>query len=275
MAQLSWHELVLPAGNEDLIFEFFHENSKIGRHTPNPPLEDVRKHLELLQPSLSYEGYPRLNLPQPIDHSAISLFRTMRSRVSVRTFTPSTVSIETLATLLHYSYGVTRTSEETGLPRGFRMVPSGGGLYPLELYLHTAQLEGHESGLYHYNPEQTCLRHIRSGDATQEISKALIQPDIGRKASLLIFITALFERSTFKYQDRGYRFALIEAGHVAQNLNLVANALGYESVNIGGFFDREIDTHLGIDGVTHSTIYMIAIGKRPTGTDGDTVPSEI
>ena len=64
----------------------------------------------------------------------------------------------------------------------------------------------------------------------------MLQPEIGMTATILIFITALFERSTFKYQDRGYRYTLLEAGHVAQNLNLVANALGYGAVNIGGFF---------------------------------------
>jgi SagB-type dehydrogenase family enzyme len=92
------------------------------------------------------------------------------------------------------------------------------------------------------------------------ISKRLVQSDIGQNASLIVFITAVFERSVFKYGDRGYRFIFLEAGHVAQNINLVATALGLGSVNIGGFFDREIDEFLDLDGVTHSTIYMVAIG---------------
>ena len=90
----------------------------------------------------------------------------------------------------------------------------------------------------------------------------MVQPDIAYGASLIVFITSIFERSIFKYGDRGYRFILLEAGHVAQNINLVSNALGLGSVNIGGYFDREIDDLLGLDGVAHSTIYMIAIGSR-------------
>lgn len=74
-------------------------------------------------------------------------------------------------------------------------------------------------------------------------------------------VDAVFERSTFKYGDRGYRYALLEAGHVAQNLNLAATALNYGCVNIGGFFDRKIDQFLGLDGLTHSTIYMMLIGQ--------------
>jgi SagB-type dehydrogenase family enzyme len=106
------------------------------------------------------------------------------------------------------------------------------------------------------------LRLLREGDETRTISQAVVQPDIARGAAMIVFITAFFERTIFKYGDRGYRFILLEAGHVAQNLNLVSNALGLGSLNIGGFFDREIDDFLNLDGVTQSSIYMIAIGKK-------------
>ena len=121
-------------------------------------------------------------------------------------------------------------------------------------------MEGQRAGVYHYNPSKNNLRLLREGDATKEISRSMVQSEIGRSASLILFITAIFERSIFKYDDRGYRYILLEAGHVAQNINLVSTALGLGSVNIGGFFDREIDDFLDLDGVTHSTIYMIAIG---------------
>ena len=54
----------------------------------------------------------------------------------------------------------------------------------------------------------------------------------------------------------------MEAGHLAQNVNLVAGGLGLGSVNIGGFLDRQMDEFLDLDGLTHSTIYLIAIGKN-------------
>ncbi len=118
------------------------------------------------------------------------------------------------------------------------------------------------AGLYHYNASKNQLRFLREGDQTSRISEAVAYPDLIVGASVLIFITAIFERSVFKYGDRGYRFILLEAGHVAQNVNLVANALGLGCTNIGGFFDRQTDDFVGLDGVTHSTIYMIAIGNK-------------
>ena len=79
---------------------------------------------------------------------------------------------------------------------------------------------------------------------------------------MLIFIVAIFGRSTFKYNDRGYRFVLIEAGHVGQNLSLAAASLGLGCVNIGGYFDREIDNYLGLDGIEQSAVYLAAIGNK-------------
>lgn len=53
----------------------------------------------------------------------------------------------------------------------------------------------------------------------------------------------------------------MEAGHVAQNINLVATALGLGVVDLGGYYDRRIDDLLNLDGVTHSTVYMIGLGE--------------
>ncbi|MGZ3459113.1 MAG: SagB/ThcOx family dehydrogenase, partial [Archangium sp.] len=165
----------------------------------------------------------------------------------------------------HSAYGVTHDLRELGFPRRFRTVPSGGALYPLELFFYSDRVEGLEPGIYHYNPIANQLRVIAPGDKRQPLGEALVQPEIAAEASLFIFITAMFERSTFKYGDRGYRFVLLEAGHVAQNVNLVAAALELGCLNLGGYFDRRVDALLGLDGLLHSTIYMAAIGGREPG----------
>ena len=158
MAQLSWNKLVLPTGTEALLYELFHENSKNGRHTQNPSQNEVREHLEHLHPCLPYAGFLRVDLPRPYDGHDDSLFHAIKSRSSIRQFAPSAITLSDIATLLYYGYGVTRPADDTRLHRGFRVVPSGGGLYPLELYLHTAKCDMHEAGLYHYNPEEGCIR---------------------------------------------------------------------------------------------------------------------
>jgi SagB-type dehydrogenase family enzyme len=257
-----WEHALIPPGDEDHLWELFHENSKMGRSYLVVSREQVLRRMQVVQESLTYEGYSIVDLPDAGLSQDFSLERAITTRTSDRDLIPCVLNLTQISTLLYSAYGVTRDNKGTVFPRPFRVVPSGGALYPLELFFHSAQIEGHSPGLYHYNASQHCLRRLETGDATQQISKALVQPELALGASLVVFITAVFERSVFKYGDRGYRYVLIESGHVAQNLNLVSKALGFGCVNIGGFYDREIDDFLGIDGVTHSTIYMMAIGKK-------------
>jgi SagB-type dehydrogenase family enzyme len=200
----------------------------------------------------------------------MGLAEAVTSRESARALSPARLSLSQLATLLHHAYGITRDNAGTVFPRPFRAVPSGGALYPLEIYLHTTHVEELEPGLYHYAPTRHELRFLRYGDESRKISEALVQRNLAVDASVMLFITGVFERSIFKYGDRGYRFTLIEAGHVGQNLALTATAMGLGCLTVGGYSDRQVDDLLGLDGLTHSTIYLAAIGE-PSG-DGSGAP---
>lgn len=257
-----WQDTLLPSGSEDLVWELFHENSKIGRYDNSLSNEEVRARMKSLYESLPFVGYPVVDLPSPLTLGGTSLDKVITSRISQRPMEAKPIALEHVATLLHYAYGITRNNDGTEFPRPFRTVPSAGALYPLELFFHGGRIEDLKPGLYHYSPVLNCVRLLKKGDEVIKISKSMVQPELVLQSSVIIFLTALFERSAFKYGDRGYRFVMIEAGHVAQNINLVASALNLASVNIGGYFDREIDQILGIDGIAHSTIYMIAIGNE-------------
>jgi len=260
--QRLWDEIMLTGRDEAREWELFHENSKIGRYSQALPREEVRARMSRLYESLPYVGYPVVDLPRTFSPLPHSLEQAITSRTSVRNFSPCSLTLEKISTILFFAYGITRSAEDPSLPRSFRVVPSGGALYPLEIFFHSACIEGLQAGLYHYNPVAHHLRFLRNHDDTERLSASLVQPELAQDAAIIIFLTALFERSTFKYGNRGYRFILLEAGHVAQNLNLVTTALGLGSVNIGGYFDREVDDFLEVDGVTHSTMYIIAIGGK-------------
>jgi SagB-type dehydrogenase family enzyme len=262
MNQKQWQDVLLSPGSEDLAWGLFHENSKNGRFSMSATDEEVRDHINRLHESLLFEGYPMVELPRSLEPLRLSLEKAIATRVSVRDLTAGPLTLPTVATLLHYGYGVNRDRKDSDFPRSLRVIPSAGALYPLEIFFHTTRIEGLNAGLYHYNPSKNHLRLLREGDETRRIAEAMVQTEVALGAALIVFITAFFERSVFKYKDRGYRFVLLEAGHVAQNLNLVSNALGLSALNIGGFFDREIDDFLNLDGVTQSTIYMMAIGRK-------------
>ena len=166
-----------------------------------------------------------------------------------------------VATILHYAYGITRDNEGTAFSRPFRTVPSAGALYPLEIFFHGTHIEGLQPRPLPLQSREEAPASASSGGQTYSISNSMVQPNIPHDPSIMIFITAIFEGQRSNTEISATRFALIEAGHVAQNINLVSAGFGLGCLNIGGFFDREVDDLLGLDGIGHSTIYAIAIGK--------------
>jgi SagB-type dehydrogenase family enzyme len=256
-----WNNLYLPPGNpDDVVWELFHENSKLSEYDRFLPDPVMAIYLNQLM-DLSFETYPEVPLPTSMTSLQISLEEAMTRRETSRNLKPSPLPLADLATLLHYAYGINR-DRETAFIRSFRVVPSADTFYPLEIFFHALHVDGLSTGLYHFDSTKHSVRFLGSGDHSGLIAAALTQKHLAISASLIIFITAMFERTTLKYGGRGYRFVLLEAGHVAQNINLAATGLKLGCVNIGGYFDRQIDALLGIDGLTHSTVYMVAIGEK-------------
>ncbi len=256
-----------PEGFEP-VWEVFHENSKTGRLDAGVAPAVVAARMTEMWESLPYRQCPAVDLPPADDAPTAGVAATIRARSSARGLAPGPVGLDRVATLLELAYGVTRPIEVGVFPRPFRAAASAGALYPLELYVHSGHIEGQRAGIYHYNPAARQLRLIVDGDQSRRLGECLVQPALAHEASLLVFVTAMFERATFKYGDRGYRFALLEAGHVVQNLSLVATALGMGVIEIGGYFDRDLDELLSLDGLTHSTVCVVAVGtpieQQPT-----------
>lgn len=252
--------------------EHFHEASKL---YPSWGARQTRGHLLELRADLRhstaragkrYYGLPATQLPQPVLPDT-SLASAIETRSSVRRFAPATVAIDALSALLHGGYGVTHQLDPTlppGTPPLLRTVPSGGALYPLDLYVAAYAVDGVRPGLYHVDSARARLEQLRLADEPElreRIGRATMYPELAAGGSLLIAVASMFWRSRFKYGLRGYRFALLEAGHVAQNLLLVATGLGLATVPIGGFFDRRMDDLLGLDGVNESVLYAVAVGQ--------------
>jgi SagB-type dehydrogenase family enzyme len=261
-----WTEVVVsPMRDVDAggpLFELYHENSKTSRFDRGLPTHEVVQHMHELWESLPYDQYPRVELAAERETPKLSLEEAVLGRHSSAALAPVALTLAQVTTILTYAYGVTRDNATTGFPRPFRTVPSAGALYPLEVYLHTTAVDELAGGLYHYNAAGGFLRHLRTADLSDEIAAALDQSNLAYDASAIFFVTAAFERSTFKYGERGYRFALFEAGHVVQNMLLAATGMGLGSLSIGGFYDREVDALLRLDGVTQSTLYLLAVGAE-------------
>jgi SagB-type dehydrogenase family enzyme len=165
--------------------------------------------------------------------------------------------------VLEAAYGVTHAleSEDGRQALPLRAVPSGGALYPLELYVAALHVDGLGPGLYHFDPLRPSLAVVGDSVTAGDVAALSTYPEIVGACAAVIFVAAVFGRTRFKYGVRGYRFALLEAGHVGQNVLLAATALGLGAVPLGGYYDRLTDQFLGLDGVNESTLYTIAVGR--------------
>ncbi|MFW6326427.1 MAG: SagB/ThcOx family dehydrogenase [Desulfovermiculus sp.] len=162
-----------------------------------------------------------------------SLTNLMYERRSVRTFASGSVSLEQISRVLFAAQGITRNNR-------YRTVPSAGALYPLELYLVSGEVSGLETGVYRYRPRGHELVQVTSGDKRQALAGQAYQQMWVAEAQAVVVITAVYERVTGKYGQRGERYAHIEAGCAAQNLSLAGYNLGLGSTVVGAFSDQGV-----------------------------------
>jgi SagB-type dehydrogenase family enzyme len=142
-----------------------------------------------------------------------------------------------------------------------RSAPSSGALYPIETYAVVHSVEGVEPGVYHYAIVEHELERVRAGDfRARTVDQALGQEFLGECGAVL-FLTQILQRMRPKYQDRSYRYGLLEAGHIGENAYLAAISLGLGACGVGAFWDDEINAMLGVDGTEEAAVYMLAVGR--------------
>ncbi len=250
--------------------EAYHESSKVSPSEIGRQFGGARRLAsspELLLSSMravKRHGAAHISLPDP---PALEqpLGEAIARRRSQREFDGGPIAPDALSALLHAGYGVTHVLEAQGEQpvRSLRAVPSGGALYPLELYAAVLRVGELSPGLYHFDPPAADLEVVRPHLTADELGALSTHPEVVCSCAVLILVAAIFGRARFKYGLRSYRFALLEAGHVAQNVLLAAAALGLAAVPLGAFYDRRTDEFLLLDGVNESTLYTIALGAEP------------
>ncbi|MFN3383610.1 MAG: SagB/ThcOx family dehydrogenase [Archaeoglobaceae archaeon] len=195
----------------------------------------------------------RIKLPEPSLDGKKSLEKTLAERRSIRDYSDEPLTIHELSQLLWSAQGITD-------PRGFRTAPSAGALYPLEIYVVLGRVEGVKPGVYKYLPQTHEIVRVVEGDMREELSTAAVGQKWVKDAAIDIVITAVYERTTIKYGERGIRYVHFEVGHVAQNVLLQATALDLGAVPVGAFFDEEVKRLLNLS--VEEPLYIIAIGRK-------------
>jgi len=206
-----------------------------------------------------YPGATAAVLPEPDLTGGLSAAEAIAQRRSARTFAAQPMTREELSRVLHLASGI--SADKFGNAR--RTAPSSGALYPVELYPVVHNVEGLERGVYHYAYEDHALELVRAGDLRQRVvEQALMQEFLGQ-CGVVVFLSQILQRMRPKYQDRSYRYGLVEIGHVGQNLYVGATSMGLGACGVGAFMDDDINAMLGLDGTEEAAVYLVAVGKVP------------
>ena len=259
--------------SEVAIHEDFHEATKVNPATSSLEAAWVGAYMTepraILETAYNRKRFPfseQIPLPPPLTVGA-QLSSVLQRRTTATSFTGAPISLAELSTLLHASIGFTRIATidiKRDLKLHFRPYASGGGLYPVEVYPLLLNVVGADRLVTHYDPVKHCLTALRRCDETADILGPLSDLDERlARAAVIIMMTAVFPRVTVKYGSRGYRFALIEAGEIAQNLSLCAAGMALGSLPWGGFFDDQVADLLKVNAIDEAGVHCLAIGQVP------------
>jgi SagB-type dehydrogenase family enzyme len=187
-------------------------------------------------------------LPPAATTGSTSLEEVLAKRRSVRRFESTPLTQQQIGQLCWAAQGVTDPK------RGLRTAPSAGALYPLELYVATAE------GVDRYVPATHSLERHLDGDVRSALQGASLgQPWVGQAPAVFV-ISAAVHRLERKYGERSARYAHLEAGHAGQNLLLQAVALDLGAVPVGAYNDEQVAQALQLP-AEQTPLYLIPVGQ--------------
>lgn len=186
-------------------------------------------------------------LPRPNPRSA-PLFDIIDRRRSVREFGPRELTAAEIGALLWAGQGITSTE-------GGRAAPSAGALYPITLSVIDVR------GVWRFVPAENALSPAETGDRRVALAAATLGQEFIAEAPITIAVTAMPAVLTPRYGNRAERYCTLEAGHVAENMLLMATALGLAAVPIGAFDDEKVLAVLAL-GTGHLPLYLLPVGAQ-------------
>ncbi len=239
------------------VAELYHENSKItlfeNGDSPGslpPPLA----------PGISLERIPLSRCTGP---GAMPLEEAIIRRASTRAFNGGVaLAFDMLSRLLAFSCGFTAAAgaEGGGAFEFHRAAPSAGATFPIEAYPVVLRVQGCAAGVYHYEPSDHSLTLLRSGFFGRHLARWTLHQPYLADASAIVVWAGVCDRVRPRYGERGYRYMLLEAGHIAQNFSLLCAAYGLGSLCIGGFVDAAVSRLVGLNEITEIPLYLTAVG---------------
>ncbi len=184
-----------------------------------------------------------------------SLESALQNRRTIREFTGGHISRDVMDDLVWAAYGHTHSDG----PKKMRTAPSAGATYPVEIYLVLHNVNDYTDGIYLHDTRNEQLISIKEGGYLNDICQASLEQDFIPLANVTFLLVYNPGRIVRRYGRESRKYALLECGHIAQNILLTAGTRGLGSVPVGAFYQKRLGTILGLQ-KNREVLYMICVG---------------
>lgn len=195
------------------------------------------------------------------------ILSVINNRKSSRIYTQETMSLLQLSYLLWTTQGVKDIRGRSYAT--IRTVPCGGARHEFECYMLIQNVEGLEDGSYHYLPMEHKIELLdtkaaleeRLGVQYRDLMVATINGQLwGAKSNVIFHYSMVAYRAEWRYGIRAHRTALIDAGHVTENLYIACSAANIGTCAIGSVNPPLCDQIFELDGVEEFSFYGATVG---------------
>ncbi len=169
-----------------------------------------------------------IRLTKPSLTGTVSFEEALAERRSVRLFARKPLDSEQIGQLAWAGQGITEPQ------RGLRTAPSAGETYPIDLYFAT------QEGLFVYRPAEHSMEQTLDQDIRGRLAATASMQESVAMAGCNIIVAGSVRKLTGRFRTKARTYMLLEAGHIAQNIQLQAVCLDLGSVTIGGFNTKEV-----------------------------------
>ncbi len=199
-----------------------------------------------------------IKLPAPTLRGSMTVEESLDRRRSVRSYKQDALSLQQVSQILWSAYGISDSTTYTR--RKLRTAPSAGATYPLEIYLMVRDVVGLTPGLYRYVVDGHGLVQYAAGDISEAVAQACLGQMMLHQAPATLIYTAVYERITGRYGDRGAeRYLCMDIGHSAQNVYLQATAMGLATCAVGAFDDEKLQAIINPPD-NEVVLYLLPVG---------------
>lgn len=179
-------------------------------------------------------------------------------------------TLDRLAALLRLSYGVLDRrlaanwnqdlAKRVLFPHAVwgRGTASGGGMYPVEIYLVAGASGPLLPGVYHYATGHHALERLLTGDVTATVRSAL-GPDDPAGTDHYLLASIKFWKNSFKYNSFCYHVVTQDLGALLGSWDLLGRALGGPLRRTLSFDPGPLDDLLGLDGDAESVLAVVPL----------------